>query len=208
MSEVQRLALVRVLTPRIAALELDAVRLIDHVVTRLELGRERYGDLDLAAPRDWSKELGEELIDALVYQAANVLAAQDLARASLREAARREMVGEPTPLFERAHVRFEHPGYNGVADLGPADPASAAPMTAPAAAFAELFNRECDAAIASADRREAELDAHGYGRPPSDPGFAADAHLTRVSTEPARIAASHEAGGEPYEELELGGEGG
>lgn len=153
--ETQRLALVRALAPRIATLELDALRLVDHVVTRLELGRARYGELDLSAPRDWSRELGEELVDALVYQAARELAAQDMARESLREAARAEMVGVERPMFERLRVHYEHPGHNGVADLGPATE------------------------------------------------FATDAHRTRVSTEPAQIAASHEAGGEPYEELEV-----
>jgi hypothetical protein len=111
MSEVQRIALARSLASRLACLGLDEIRLIDHVVTRLELGRERYGELDLSAPRDWGKELGEELVDALVYQAARELAAQDLARASVREAARAEMLGDQRPprgtLTQAARARFD-----------------------------------------------------------------------------------------------------
>lgn len=91
MGEVQRQALARDLSRHLACLGLDELRLVDFVVARLRLGRERYGELDLSAPRDWAKELGEELVDALVYHAARELAAQDLARAGLREAARQEM---------------------------------------------------------------------------------------------------------------------
>lgn len=95
MGEVQRQALARDLARRLPCLGLDELRLVDYVVARLQLGRERYGELDLAAPRDWGKELAEELVDALVYQAARELAAQDREREGLREAARQEMVGGP-----------------------------------------------------------------------------------------------------------------
>jgi hypothetical protein len=182
MSEVQRLALVRVLSSRLPALELDALRLLDHIVTRLELGRQRYGDLDLAAPRDWGKELGEELVDALVYHTARELAAQDMARESLREAARREMLlGE---VYRDA-----------IADTEIAAAAARLRIGTPRQPRTDREFGDPDLAIAVEPGPVAE--------------FASDAHLTRVSTEPARIAATPEAsGGEPYEEIELGGEGG
>lgn len=91
MSEVQRHALVRSLSSRLPAIEFDALRVIDRVVQRLELGRERHGELDLSKPRDWQRERFEERLDALVYDVCAELAAEDLARAGLREAARVEM---------------------------------------------------------------------------------------------------------------------
>ena len=48
----------------------DELRVVVSIMSRLELGRARYGRLDLAAdPRDWQRELGEELIDACIYAA-------------------------------------------------------------------------------------------------------------------------------------------
>lgn len=145
MSEAQHLA--RQLGARLACLGLDELRVVDHVVTRLELGR------------DWGKELGEELVDALVYHAARELAAQDLARASLREAARVEMLGNGA--FQAATE--QHAAHDAAAGR------YAVLRNEAGAAFVELLNRECDAAIAAADRREADLDAHGYGRPMREP---------------------------------------
>lgn len=174
MSEPQRIALARSLASRLACLGLDEIRLIDHVVTRLELGRERYGELDLSAPRDWGKELGEELVDALVYHAARELAAQDLARASLREAAQLEMLAgvdrSATP------VSLQH-----VAEPVP---------------FVEAVSRGLEFMY----RVEWWEGEDRHVAPATE--FAPDAHLTRVSTEPARIAATPDAsGGDPYEEV-------
>lgn len=94
MPEVQRQALVRVVTARLAIASLDEVRVIDRLLTRLELGRDRYGALDLTVPRDWARERGEELLDAVLYDVMGDLAAEDRDRAQLREAARRELVDE------------------------------------------------------------------------------------------------------------------
>lgn len=48
----------------------DELRVVISILSRLELGRARYGLLDLDAdPRDWQRELGEELLDAVVYAA-------------------------------------------------------------------------------------------------------------------------------------------
>lgn len=92
--EVQRQALVRDVARRLQLASLDEIRVADRVLARLELGRERYGLLDLAKPRDWRRELREELLDSLVYDVAGELAQEDRERAELREAARAEMVGE------------------------------------------------------------------------------------------------------------------
>lgn len=87
-------ALIRDIARRLQLAAPDEVRVIDRVLQRLELGRERYGALDLSRPREWRRELREELLDALVYDVSEEIAAEDQARAELREAARAEMVGE------------------------------------------------------------------------------------------------------------------
>jgi hypothetical protein len=92
--ELQRQALARNLASRLQPAGLDELRVIDRILSRLELGRQRYGELDLGAPRDWRAERFEEELDALVYQVCSELAAEDLARQSLRSAARAEMLGE------------------------------------------------------------------------------------------------------------------
>lgn len=49
-------------------LEGDELDVIGHVVGRLLIGRERYGQLDIATdPRTWREEKREELLDALIY---------------------------------------------------------------------------------------------------------------------------------------------
>ena len=56
---------------------LDELRVLDLQLTRLELGREQYGHLDLARPRDWAKEESEEQVDAAFYRACAILVARD-----------------------------------------------------------------------------------------------------------------------------------
>jgi len=87
-------ALIRDLARRLQLAAHDELRVIDRILTRLEIGRERYGELDLSRPRDWRREHREELLDALVYDVAEELAREDQERAELREAARVEMLGE------------------------------------------------------------------------------------------------------------------
>ena len=76
---------------RLAMRNLDELRVLDAVLMRLELGAERYGPLDLTKPRDWRRERGEELLDAMIYDVAGELAARDRAIAELHELARLEM---------------------------------------------------------------------------------------------------------------------
>ena len=53
----------------------DELRVLLAVAQRLELGRVRYGSLDLSSDgRDWSRELSEELVDAVIYAAIAKLA--------------------------------------------------------------------------------------------------------------------------------------
>jgi hypothetical protein len=75
-AEVQRCALLASIAGRLPLASHDELRVVDRVLQRLELGRERYGLLDLAKPRDWRRELREELLDALVYDVADELAAE------------------------------------------------------------------------------------------------------------------------------------
>ncbi len=83
-ADIQRRGLLASLASRLPAASHDELRVIDRVLGRLELGRDRYGLLDLAKPRDWRRERFEERLDALVYDACEELAL---------EAARAEMVG-------------------------------------------------------------------------------------------------------------------
>lgn len=47
----------------------DERRVLIGVARRLQIGRERYGDLRLATDqRDWGREAEEELLDALIYR--------------------------------------------------------------------------------------------------------------------------------------------
>lgn len=106
--DTQRRGLIADLTRRLALAGHDELRVIDALLVRLELGRERYGLLDLERDRrDWFKERREELLDAMVYDVAEQLRADDLARANLRNAAHAEMLGgdpmsdEPAALMAR-----------------------------------------------------------------------------------------------------------
>lgn len=91
--DTQRQALARDIARRLQLASLDEVRVIDAILIRLELGRERYGLLDVSRVRDWRKERREELLDVIVYDVARELADEDRERAALREAARVEMLG-------------------------------------------------------------------------------------------------------------------
>jgi hypothetical protein len=78
---------------RLALIGYDELRVIERVAERLDLGRHRYGELDLSRPRAWRRELREELLDALVYDVAEELAFEDRMRARLREETAAEMLG-------------------------------------------------------------------------------------------------------------------
>lgn len=58
---------------RLLDCNLDELRVLDVLLGRLELGRSRYGHLDLAKPRDWAREEAEEHADAAVYRACGEL---------------------------------------------------------------------------------------------------------------------------------------
>lgn len=90
--DVQSAALCRDMCRRLQLFGFDRRRVVDRVMQRLEIGQQRYGELDLSAPRNWRAERCEERLDALVYDVCEELAAEDLARAELREAALREML--------------------------------------------------------------------------------------------------------------------
>lgn len=94
MSALEHEALVCSVARRLAIASPDEVRVVDRILTRLEFGREEYGPLDLTKPREWRRELREELLDALVYDAGEEIALEDRSREELREAARAEMLGD------------------------------------------------------------------------------------------------------------------
>jgi hypothetical protein len=95
----------------------DELRVVDRVLQRLELGRERYGHLDLSRPRNWRKERFEERLDALVYDVAEELAAEDAVRAQLRQGVDVELCGWEAQRRAAAGV-----GAAGIkVELAPAD---------------------------------------------------------------------------------------
>jgi hypothetical protein len=71
--------LLQELARRLALAGHDELRVIDRVLARLELGRQRYGQLDIGAPRDWRRERFEERLDALVYDVCEEIALEDAA---------------------------------------------------------------------------------------------------------------------------------
>jgi hypothetical protein len=89
--ELRHQALIRDIGRRLQFASPDEVRVIDRVLQRLELDRERYGALDLSKPREWRPELRDELLVALF---AEELAAEDVELAPLRADAAAEMLGE------------------------------------------------------------------------------------------------------------------
>ena len=66
------------LAARLELCSFDELRVIDKLLGRLELGRSRYGYLDLSRDRrDFKREEAEEHLDAAVYRACDELDAED-----------------------------------------------------------------------------------------------------------------------------------
>lgn len=164
-TELQRQALARDLARRLQLASHDEIRVVDRVLQRLELGRERYGLLDLAQPRDYRRERFEERLDALVYDVREELALEDQHRAGLREEARVEMLGNHTlrkPRGCRCHLEAGDSACP-VHPLPPEELAYAASIGAP---YVELLEWQADqhatrasdvpARIAAADLDEDE----------------------------------------------------
>ena len=51
----------------------DELDVLDVLLARVELGRDRYGSLDLTKARDWERDEAEELLDMRVYQSIQVV---------------------------------------------------------------------------------------------------------------------------------------
>ena len=65
--------------------------------TRLEVGLRHYGPLDVADGRHWLREAGEELVDAGVYGAAEIVRAErDLKPESVIQPAAPDDASDPT----------------------------------------------------------------------------------------------------------------
>lgn len=58
----------RLLAGRLLLCNVDELRVIDALLSRVELGRERYGYLDISAARDWEREEHEEHLDSAIYR--------------------------------------------------------------------------------------------------------------------------------------------
>ncbi len=62
------------LAKRLLECSYDELRVLGQLLARLELGRSRYGHLDLARDRrDFKREEAEEHLDAAVYRACDAL---------------------------------------------------------------------------------------------------------------------------------------
>lgn len=79
----QSAALLRSVIARLGCASPDELRVVDVILIRLELGRDRYGLLDLSKPRDWEVERAEELVDAAVYAACGVISDRDQRAAAI-----------------------------------------------------------------------------------------------------------------------------
>lgn len=97
MSDAALLALARNIAARVLVLAEGGgaeVRVIDRLIGRLELGRSRYGELVIAGdPRDWRRELADELLDAVVYDTIETLRAEDAAHEEVQHQAVAELRG-------------------------------------------------------------------------------------------------------------------
>ena len=109
-------AIRRSIVARLEPCSRDEIRVIDYVLSRLELGRDRYGALDLTRDdRDWAEEERQEHADAIVYRACAELVRLDRVHRDLRELAGKEMVEAGlVELVERAPM----PGVRIEFDVG------------------------------------------------------------------------------------------
>lgn len=114
--DVRRGALVRVINTRLPLCSLDELRVMDYVLSRLELGRDRYGLLDLErGDRDWAEEERQEHADAAVYRACAEIVRLDRVHRDLRELAGKELIEAGlTEIVERAPM----PGVRIEFDVG------------------------------------------------------------------------------------------
>jgi len=90
-------ALARSLAARQLLCSHDELRVLDALLGRLELGRERYGHLNLSKVRDWEREEAEELLDVRIYQACATIARRDEQLARLRCEAADEIAARVEP---------------------------------------------------------------------------------------------------------------
>ncbi len=86
-------ALERAICARLPLCSPDELRVLDYVLSRLEIGRERYGALNLATDdRDFCEEERQEHADAVVYRGCNEIRRLDRVNADLRELAGEELL--------------------------------------------------------------------------------------------------------------------
>lgn len=103
------------ISARLEQCSLDELRVLDVLLARLELGRSRYGHLDLARDqRDFRAEGAEELADLAIYRACDYLAKRDdhrdrieLGLAELRDA---EAVTSPRERFDLTDIDHSEGG--------------------------------------------------------------------------------------------------
>lgn len=96
----------------------DELRVVDVILGRLELGRQRYGYLNLSRDRrNFKRERAEEYVDAAIYDACDEL---DRAAESAPQ--------RPTPTLAECKARFEQTyGKGAPFDEPPVDPLPPAP---------------------------------------------------------------------------------
>jgi len=115
-ADLQRRGLASDLSRRLQLASRDELRVIDRLFARLELGRDRYGKLDITRPREWRRELGEELLDAVIYDTIETIAAEDAQHEELQIAASKEIAEWQADQVERTRAS------NVPAQLAGADP--------------------------------------------------------------------------------------
>lgn len=97
MTDSAHTALVRDVARRLLTASHDEVRVVSKLLDQLEFRRHRAGPLSIRDRRDWRAELGDGLLNAVIYCALETLRAEDEARANLQAVARAEMLDEWNP---------------------------------------------------------------------------------------------------------------
>jgi hypothetical protein len=107
MTDTARDALSRIVASRLLDLSHDEVRVLDRITTRMMIGHNQYGRLDLKLEqRDWRAEAEAELVDYLFYSACREISANDARLERLRCDAHDEIHARVEPGL-RELVAFE-----------------------------------------------------------------------------------------------------
>lgn len=181
---VRREALERTVSARLLSCSLDELRVMDFVLGRLEVGRDRYGLLDLGDPRrrslNYKRERAEEVADAIVYTAFDAIIEHDKRVEAIVAQADETLMGidrMPAPKTDSAWGAAVERARTKLADRILHEPANqslaerihrrAVESELPSAAeWTKLVERETADWKAAEAAKQHALDTHGWGGKP------------------------------------------